>query len=268
MKMKELITRYRKSRNYLELAPKSQAQYDRILEFAQQNFTKELDNISHVDIIEMRDMMGDTPGKANLHIAVTSALMRYAAEIGEIKVNPCLGVRKLRMGEHKPWSERSINTFKEESVGLARRGFYLGLMTGQRIEDILNMQTNDIRNWEKILVHQQKTGTKVFIPLHPELRKEMTHWDLHKWHNLYLMGSEVTYSTFNRAFVNECRRLHVDETFHGLRKTVAKMLADAGCSDREIMAITGHQTNSMINYYTKAADQEKRAENAMRRLIG
>ena len=35
-------------------------------------------------------------------------------------------------------------------------------------------------------------------------------------------------------------------SIHGLRKNAAKALAEAGCSDAEIMAITGHRTNEMI----------------------
>jgi integrase len=53
---------------------------------------------------------------------------------------------------------------------------------------------------------------------------------------------------------------------HGLRKLAAKRLAEAGCSDRQIMAITGHKTVSEVSRYTKAAEQAKLAEQAMARL--
>jgi integrase len=45
---------------------------------------------------------------------------------------------------------------------------------------------------------------------------------------------------------------------HGLRKLAAKRLAEAGCSDRQIMAITGHKTVSEVSRYTEAAEQAKR----------
>ena len=53
---------------------------------------------------------------------------------------------------------------------------------------------------------------------------------------------------------------------HGLRKTAARMLAEAGCTDREIMAITGHRTTAMVSHYTKHADQKRRATAAIHKL--
>ena len=42
-----------------------------------------------------------------------------------------------------------------------------------------------------------------------------------------------------------------DLHFHGLRHTTATALAEAGCTSREIMAITGHQTEQMVKLYTQ-----------------
>jgi integrase len=53
---------------------------------------------------------------------------------------------------------------------------------------------------------------------------------------------------------------------HGLRKLAATRLANAGCSDRQIMAITGHKTVSEVSRYTKTAEQAKLAEQAIAKL--
>jgi integrase len=55
-------------------------------------------------------------------------------------------------------------------------------------------------------------------------------------------------------------------TFHGLRKKATEMLAEAGCTDREIMAITGHKTHSMVCRYLDRAKQRERARSAIRKL--
>jgi integrase len=55
-------------------------------------------------------------------------------------------------------------------------------------------------------------------------------------------------------------------TFHGLRKTAASRLAEAGCSTHEIAAITGHKTLAMVELYTRGADQKRRATAAIFRL--
>jgi integrase len=53
---------------------------------------------------------------------------------------------------------------------------------------------------------------------------------------------------------------------HGLRKLAAAELADAGCSVHEIASITGHRSLSMVQLYTRTADQERLAGAAIVRL--
>jgi integrase len=54
-------------------------------------------------------------------------------------------------------------------------------------------------------------------------------------------------------------------TFHGLRKAACRRLAETGCTASEIAAISGHKTLREIERYTKGADQERLARNAMAR---
>jgi site-specific recombinase XerD len=55
---------------------------------------------------------------------------------------------------------------------------------------------------------------------------------------------------------------------HGLRKAAARRLAEAGCTARQIMNITGHRSLKEIESYTKAAEQQRLAQAAMDRLQG
>jgi enterobacteria phage integrase len=54
---------------------------------------------------------------------------------------------------------------------------------------------------------------------------------------------------------------------HGLRKASARRLAEAGCSAKQIAAITGHKTLAEIERYTRQADQEILARQAMSKQI-
>lgn len=60
-------------------------------------------------------------------------------------------------------------------------------------------------------------------------------------------------------------RLGLDVVFHGLRKTTAVVLAEAGCSTKQIAAITG-QSDQMVEHYAKMADRERLAEAAVTKL--
>jgi len=53
---------------------------------------------------------------------------------------------------------------------------------------------------------------------------------------------------------------------HGLRKAAARLLAEAGCSVKEIQAITGHASLSEIERYTRDAEQARLAMAAVARL--
>jgi integrase len=74
-------------------------------------------------------------------------------------------------------------------------------------------------------------------------------------------------STFGHEFAKQLDRAGLPHlSFHGLRHLAATALADAGCSDRDIMAITGHRTASMVARYTAKADQRVRASAAILKL--
>jgi len=55
-------------------------------------------------------------------------------------------------------------------------------------------------------------------------------------------------------------------TCFGLRKAAAARLAELGCTEQEIMSITGHKTSKEIARYTKSANQKVRAERAIDKM--
>lgn len=121
-----------------------------------------------------------------------------------------------------------------------------------------------------LTIRQQKTGTQMDIPIHPELIPiiEATV----KGSMTFLMtgqGKPFTAAGFGNWFHDVCREanLPVGCAAHGLRKAAARRLAEAGCTDHEIMAITGHKSLREVARYTRAADQRKLAQNAMAKTI-
>ena len=80
-------------------------------------------------------------------------------------------------------------------------------------------------------------------------------------------GRSYTGDGFSAIFRREQKRLGLDGLqFHGLRHTAAARLAEAGCTDREIMSILGHRTASMVSRYTRKADQKRLAKAAIVKL--
>jgi len=50
---------------------------------------------------------------------------------------------------------------------------------------------------------------------------------------------------------------------HGLRKAAARRLAEAGATEHQIAAVTGHKSLAEIQRYTKAANQARLARSAV-----
>ena len=53
---------------------------------------------------------------------------------------------------------------------------------------------------------------------------------------------------------------------HGLRKTLGRHMADAGCSAHEIMAALGHTTLAEAERYTREADRRRGGREAIIKL--
>nr|WP_246664600.1 tyrosine-type recombinase/integrase [Rhodoblastus acidophilus] len=142
------------------------------------------------------------------------------------------------------------------------------LYTGQRRSDVHRMTWADIRG-AAIRVVQQKTGAKLAIPLHSELRAVLDH--VTRDHVTILnteYGKPFTVDGFSQFFRSAITAagLPLDCQPHGLRKAAGRRLAEAGCTAREIMAVLGHKTLSEAERYTRDADQARLAEAAVTRL--
>lgn len=112
-------------------------------------------------------------------------------------------------------------------------------------------------------IRQQKTGTLVEIPILPELQdaRDVMPAD----HLTYLTteyGQAFRAARFGNWFRERCNEADIPKGYaaHGLRKASATRLADAGCTDHEIMAWGGWETLKEVQRYTKAANRKRLAQ--------
>jgi site-specific recombinase XerD len=112
---------------------------------------------------------------------------------------------------------------------------------------------------DKIRVAQQKTGAKLAISVHPNLRRSLDACPSgHVAAIATAYGRAFSVKGFGQFVADTIRKaaLPTHCKAHGLRKAAARRLAEAGCSLHEIAAVTGHKTLSEIERYTRAASQE------------
>jgi integrase len=233
---------------------------------------KPIARLARSHIKEIIGAKANTPEGANNLLKVLRLILNYAVSIDLIPSNPTIGIKKYRST-----NPDGIHTFTEDEVAqfIARHSvcteahlaLTVFLCTGQRKSDVVRKGWQHIRNG-KIAVRQEKTNTPLLIPIHPDLEQALAATSRT---NLTLLvttyGKPFSVSGFGNWFRDRCDEAGLQQcSSHGLRKLAATRLAQVGCSEREIMAITGHKSLSEVSRYTKAADQSRLAEQAMAKL--
>jgi len=199
-------------------------------------------------------------------------LIKHAIMLGWLQHDPSLGIKRPKQGEVRSWSDAELSRFESHwPVGTKQRlAFGLMLYTGQRRSDVHRMVWGDVTG-ETIRVVQQKTGAKLTIPLHADLRTILA--AAPRAHVAILTteyGRAFTVDGFS-GFMRDAIKgagLPLDCQPHGLRKAAGRRLAEAGCSSRELMAVLGHKTLSEAERYTRDADQARLPSAAVARLEG
>lgn len=268
-----LITAYLKSQDYRGLKPKSKETYNTTIAFlrSRPSVAMQVANIRRKHIKDLRDEIAETHiGKANMVVKVLRLLLSFAVDREWIVQNPALGVESIRGGEYRAWTDVELLAFEERwPRGTTERLIYeLALGTGQRRGDIAKMTWGDVKDGG-ISVVQEKTGAKLWIPAHPSLVNELGR--VPKRHTVIVAtvsGRSYSADYLGTSFAKAIEDASLPEScvLHGLRKAAARRLAEAGCSDREIMSVTGHKSAKEVDRYTRQADQRVSARAAILKL--
>lgn len=210
------------------------------------------------------------PATANLTIAVMRLLFTFAIDEDLRTDNPWRGLPRYRGGEHESWTNEELSIFEKRwSLGTRERLVYdLLLYTAQRGGDVVSWKHDDIVDGA-IVLHQQKTGTKLIIPIHDALNRSLR--------AVPANGDYIVCDRFGRPIqrrtLTRIIRLAVKEAklparcvAHGLRKTMMRLLAENGATEKEMGAVSGHKSIVEVQRYTKSADQASLARIALRRI--
>ena len=226
--------------------------------------------IGREHVVRLLATKADKPEAANQFRKVLRAMMKHAVEIGLRADDPTRDVRAIRVrsdGFHS-WSDAEIAQFEKcHPIGSrARLAFALLLYTGQRRSDVVRMGCQHVRDGV-LTVRQQKTGTKLSIPVHPTLQAILNTVSDNLAFLTTQFGKPFTSNGFGNWFRNQCNAAGLPQcSAHGLRKAAARRLAEAGCTAHEIASITGHASLKQIAHYTRAADQGRLASAAMEKV--
>jgi integrase len=136
-------------------------------------------------------------------------------------------------------------------------------ISGQGRSDIIRLGWQYMRG-DKIALRQKKTDTPLLLPIAPEVASALE--GVPRTNLTFLLtsfGAPFSFNGFGNWFRARCNEAGLpDCSAHGLRKLAATRMANAGCTDQELMAVFGWRSRSEVKRYTSAADQVRLAEQA------
>jgi integrase len=261
-KLLSVLRAYQQSQEFLQKSPRTRSDYIKKIELIEKDFSDFplaalSDRRSRGVFKEWRDQLAlKSPRQADYAWAVLALILNWACDRGIIAANPCERGGRL----YKAARADKVRSEEDESAFLAKApkhlhlALLLALWTGQRQGDLLRLPWSAY-DGSTIRLRQSKTGRLLVIPVGQPLKAALAAAPKHSPLILTnLEGKPWTPDGFRSSWRKACAAAGVvGLTFHDLRGTAVTRLAMAGCTEPEIVAITGHSlhdaTDAMGRHY-------------------
>lgn len=266
-----LIVAFYSTPKWLRMRPSSQRTYRGIIErFRAANGSKDARHVTTGTIEVKLGKMAATPAAANNLRKTLARLHRHAIKLGWRTDNPVTATDPFDKGDgHHTWTELEIAQFEARwPLGTKERlAFALLLYTGLRMADMLKVGRQHVRDG-KLMLHHGKNDSDAVVKIIEPLAAALD--AMPGEHLTYLVtqhGKPYSDKGFGNWFRRKCDKADLPQcSAHGLRKAMARRLAESGATNQQGRAVTGHKTDRMFNYYAAQANQEVLADAAMANL--
>ncbi|OYW52363.1 MAG: hypothetical protein B7Y80_19605 [Hyphomicrobium sp. 32-62-53] len=273
-----MIADYKRSPEYTGLAVKTQTDYARQLDHLGKAVGPyPAKDIRRANIVKLRNKLATKGNRtADLFISVVCRAFRVGMDLGYVDQNPAADISRINKAQSfKAWPKSARDTFEASSPPEALLvAHMLGLYTSLRLGDVLRLTWANYQDGCFVTRHTKSmelaglTDGEDYIPAARPLRELLER--LPKTSMMIVAradGRKWNERHFSAVFRDHLDAIGLDHLhFHGLRKTTAKALAEAGATSKEIAAITGHRTLSMVELYTEQAEQKKLAKSVISKL--
>lgn len=275
-----LAASYYKSPAWRALSDSTKATYRGVIDaFLRDHGTKRVATLRPAHVAAILAAKADTPGAANNLRKRLAQLLDHAIRSEWITTNPARATQSFRTsgtGFHT-WTEQEIASFfAAHAPGtMAHTAVTLMLYTGAARADAVRLGPWNLRDTAKgprIEYRRLKTarsgGVLISIPVHPDLAAVLAGLPQDRPFLATAYGKPRTAAGLGNAFRAWCDAAGLPAcSSHGLRKAIARRLAEAGATVAQIAGVTGHKTLSEIQRYTAAADRELAADQGFDLLL-
>lgn len=235
--------------------------------------------IPQPEIVAFRDAYAATSGAADNMVKAIRSMYAWACERQIVAVNPAIGIGKIHRGQGgaKPWTVADLRRYRETHPAGTQAHMTLTLLmfTACRIGDaiILGRGHESPQGGVTWLSWQPgKRGAKpVSIPMLPPLSAATrAQAVVGKTYLLNAYGQPwASTEALRNRFRDWCEEAGLSGLSpHGIRKAAGNLLAEAGATQHQIMAIHGHAEAKTSEIYTKGAERARLARDAMALLAG
>lgn len=282
----DLIARYYRSQDFCNQGEVSSAKSRAVIEAFRAGRDQRLVSMlgfEHIDAIIARTaakraspngkrMLGG-PAAAQRLRKQLRRLFEHAVRIGMIRVNPVeLTARvKYRSSGFHTWTEDEIAQYrKRHPLGSkGRLALEIILWTGQRRGDAHRFGPGHVRGGLIRFEQEKKGGKEIGLPMAPQLAAAIAAMPSVgiKTFLVTEAGKPFTKAGFGNWFRDRCDEAGLKHcTAHGLRKALARRLAENGASQKMIKAVGDWTNDSQVATYTADADQALLAAAALNAL--
>lgn len=266
-----LIASYYDTPRWREMKPSSKRTYRSIIErFREKHGDKPVTRMETRHIDKLLSAMSDTPAAANNLRKTLNRLFRHAVKLGWMNHNPVAATDAYRQkgeGFHT-WTEAEIAQFEARwPIGTRERvAEALLLYTALRRSDMVQVGAAN-RRADKLVLWHGKNEAGTVIPMMQPLVDALEAVSGDPTYLLTDFGKPFTPDGFGNWFRDRCDRAGLPHcAAHGLRKAMARRLAESGATNQQGRAVTGHKTDRMFNHYAAKANQEALADEGMANL--
>jgi hypothetical protein len=267
-----LITEYRSSPAFLDLADRTRSDYQRCLDYLPPIADTALVRHDRALVVRIRDKATARHGRrfGNYVKALLSIVFAWGAERGYVSSNPAEKVKNIRRQKdapeaNRPWADEEREAVLEAAPSHMLPAIALMMFTGLGPKDALRLPRSFYKAGE-IATRRSKTREPVFWPVPSALRSILDSAPKHDAVTLCANsnGRPWTDDGFRASWrkvrigLEQQGRIGTSLTLYGLRHTVAVILREAGADERTIADALGQKTIEMARHYARGADLKRK----------
>lgn len=282
-----LAAAYFGSRRYLALDPTSRGRRRQVIEEclrepptpgARSTMAQcPVDKVTTSAVSMLMDRKVGLPGAANNRKKHLSALFGWAVKARHMAANPARDAERVSYatsGFHT-WTLDEVHQFEDRHpIGAKPRlALALLLFLGVRRQDVVTLGRQHVRAGvirfvpKKTRYRRVTTSEKPVLSVLAGVIAQSPTGPL-----TFLVtkfGKPFSAAGFGNWFRERCDEAGLPHcSAHGLRKAGAALAAEAGATDRQLMALYDWSTPAQANVYTAAADRKRLAGDAARLMVG